>query len=322
MLNALAVNPDIELKVLATRARVPFEQLDDFANFSIHYVDCAEEVIQYLMKHPPDLFVFTGWMYPKLTRFLATQNSNFIRVMAVDNRQKRNIRQFLGALVFRLNYANSMDYCLVPGSSATALMQQFGVEPSRIKLGYYGAFTGIYSADLSYDANKNFLYVGALSKRKNVLLLRDAFKSFRQLGGNGKLIIAGDGELRPQLEGVEGIEVLGFQQPLAVAELMKANLFQILLSREDHWATVLCEGAACGQILFASKNVGAAQDLIRHNRNGLVVHCQNADKIGLEMFRMSNWTNDRIAVARQTSVATAAHFTEKAYETSILEILD
>ena len=50
-----------------------------------------------------------------------------------------------------------------------------------------------------------FLCVGALDERKNVVRLADAFAHL----GEGTLTFAGDGPLRAQLEGRDGVRLLG-----------------------------------------------------------------------------------------------------------------
>ena len=45
-------------------------------------------------------------------------------------------------------------------------------------------------------------------------------------------------------------------------------------SRFDHWATVVCEAAACGCLLVASHQVGAAYDIIKPGINGFVFDSQ------------------------------------------------
>ena len=58
------------------------------------------------------------------------------------------------------------------------------------------------AADLASPA---FVHVGSLTERKNVVRLADAFAAL----GRGSLTYVGDGPLRPQLEGREGVRVVG-----------------------------------------------------------------------------------------------------------------
>lgn len=81
--------------------------------------------------------------------------------------------------------------------------------------------TGAQVADLGVDTERfdpavvppadwpgerpRLLCVGTLSERKNVIALAEAFAAL----GAGSLVFAGDGELRPQLAGRDGVTVLG-----------------------------------------------------------------------------------------------------------------
>src|SRR4051812_34752398 len=55
------------------------------------------------------------------------------------------------------------------------------------------------------DGPPRFLCVGALEERKNVVRLADAFAAL----GEGSLTFAGDGSLRPELEGRERVRLAG-----------------------------------------------------------------------------------------------------------------
>lgn len=84
----------------------------------------------------------------------------------------------------------------LPGTAAT--VADLGVDLDRFD-------PAVVTPAVWPGAHPRLLCVGTLSQRKNVIALADAFAAL----GEGSLVFAGDGELRQQLEGRDGVTVLG-----------------------------------------------------------------------------------------------------------------
>jgi glycosyltransferase involved in cell wall biosynthesis len=94
-----------------------------------------------------------------------------------------------------------------------------------------------------------FLCVGALSERKNVVRLADAFASL----GEGTLTFLGDGPLRPQLEGRQGVVLAGAVPHDEVARrLAKADVL-CQPSLIEPLGQALLEAMACGRPVVATR---------------------------------------------------------------------
>ena len=97
-----------------------------------------------------------------------------------------------------------------------------------------------------------FLFVGNLIERKNVVRLRDAFERL----GRGTLVVVGDGELRGELEGREGIRLVGRVPHADVPRWMAAADVVCLPSLEEPLGQVLLEAMAGERSVVATREGG------------------------------------------------------------------
>ena len=99
------------------------------------------------------------------------------------------------------------------------------------------------------DGPSRFLCVGALEERKNVVRLADAFARL----GAGTLTFAGDGPLRPRLEGRAGVELRGRVPHDEVARLLAASRVLCQPSLIEPLGQALLEGMAAGRPVVATR---------------------------------------------------------------------
>ena len=95
----------------------------------------------------------------------------------------------------------------------------------------------------------SFLCVGALTERKNVVRLADAFARL----GQGMLTFAGDGPLRPQLEGRPGVRLLGRVRHDEIPELIAAARVVAQPSLVEPFGQAVLEAMACGRSVVATR---------------------------------------------------------------------
>lgn len=125
------------------------------------------------------------------------------------------------------------------------------------------------------NSQKDILYVGRLSKEKNLLRLADAFVRAREDSRNpdSRLVLVGDGPLRPQLEKyadahTDAIEVAGYKQRHELAPFFARARALVLPSTEEPWGLVVNEAMACGLPVLVSDYCGCVDDLVRDGVNG------------------------------------------------------
>jgi glycosyltransferase involved in cell wall biosynthesis len=107
------------------------------------------------------------------------------------------------------------------------------------------------------NGDVSFLCLGALSERKNVVRLADAFERL----GRGTLTFVGDGPLRGRLEGRSGVELLGSvphdEIPARIAQarvVCQPSLIEPL-------GQALLEAMACGRPVVATR-IGGPPELV------------------------------------------------------------
>lgn len=262
------------LIITATKPAVPFQNLEELLGHKIVWLDNANDIWDRKDEFDDRNFiVHTGWVHKGWLKYdmYVKKKNNAKVVVVVDNRFKKNFRQFMGAFYFRLILKKYFDAAFVPGREGQKLMKYLGMSEDRIYVGNYGAYEEIYKDNKPIEERNNeFLYVGQLNTRKSVDVLIEAFSIYRKNGGKWNLRILGDGPLRDFCKG-DGIIFEGFTQPHEVAKKMNESKVLLLISREDHWGTVVCEAAACGMNLITTKTVGATVDIVRNNINGIVL---------------------------------------------------
>lgn len=325
LVNSLARNKSVQLTVFATRAAVPFQALDEMLDCEVIYLDSPSEILDY-----QDLFdyctafVFTGWRHREVLALGIKLREKYKTklVMAVDNRRKNNIRQFMGAIYFRLFLRDNIDFALVPGKSTTQLMRFFGLRQDQIKLGYYGASSQLFWSGKDWkDRVDEFLFVGSIDRRKGVDQLLEGFKDYRRQGGLWNLRMVGEGPLRDAYDGVDGVVWDGFRQPHEVAEIMRTSKVLFLTSRDDHWGTVVCEAAACGMLLAVSCSSGSADDCIMEGVNGISIETVNSRTVSSIMWQFENQQDGISEYGSRISQLISQQFGELTYENTLLSII-
>jgi len=230
-----------ELKLLGTRAAVPFEGLDTYLGHPIRWLSNPNEIWDLRDEYADrNLIIHTGWCHPgwlKFDRWMRPRGAKV--VVTLDNRFRADFRQCIGALWYRLWLKRHFDAAFVPGHTSTRLMRFLGMPRDRIFTGYYGATEQIYQPGLPVSQRpKEFLYIGQLIPRKGVDVLLEGYRRYRAAGGDWSLRIMGSGPMADQCQG-EGVIFEGFGQPEYCAERMRTARCFILISREDHWGTVV-----------------------------------------------------------------------------------
>jgi glycosyltransferase involved in cell wall biosynthesis len=94
-----------------------------------------------------------------------------------------------------------------------------------------------------------FLCVGALDERKNVVRLAEAFARL----GEGTLTFAGDGPLRSQLEGRDGVRLLGCVPHDEIPRLLAESRVLAQPSLVEPLGQALLEAMACGRSVVATR---------------------------------------------------------------------
>jgi len=125
----------------------------------------------------------------------------------------------------------------VPGARGKTHVVDSGVDLER------------FSVRPAPEGEPSFLCIGALTERKNVVRLADAFERV----GQGTLTFAGDGPLRPRLEGRPRVELLGRVPHEEIPRLIASARVVAQPSLIEPFGQALLEAMACGRSVVATR---------------------------------------------------------------------
>ncbi|HVU74206.1 MAG TPA: glycosyltransferase [Mycobacteriales bacterium] len=180
------------------------------------------------------------------------------RVMWTDVFWKGTWRQ----QVFRVLSPAFRRYCFdaawVPGELFADFPRQLGFSDHRIGYGSVPVNTNrLAGARGGSDARwekPSFAYVGRLHHDKGLSILAGAYRRYRtEVEDPWPLRIAGTGPDPGGLDGIDGVEMLGFVQPDEVVGIYRDAAAFVLPSIFDYWGTVSMEACAAGLPVIVSE---------------------------------------------------------------------
>ncbi len=134
------------------------------------------------------------------------------------------------------------------------------------------------------------LFAGKLQRRKNPLVLLEAFRRLDRARLNRPgLIFVGDGEQRAEIERAAttdgDVHFLGFRDQTELPALYDLADVFVLASHREPWGLTINEAMNAGTAVIASDQCGAAQDLIDET-NGVAVAPGDADALAAALTRV------------------------------------
>lgn len=165
------------------------------------------------------------------------------------------------------------------------------------------AFLGAPAPDA---AGEGFICVGRLSAQKGHFLLVDALKLLRERGVRTRVVFAGDGELRTELEheidaaGLgEQIEITGWIDEAQIRARIRGARALVLASFAEGLPMVIMEALAVGRPVIATR-IAAIAELVENEQSGWLVTSGRADLLADAM-------QDCLATDPQRLAQMAAH---------------
>lgn len=178
-----------------------------------------------------------------------------------------------------------------------ASLAGFGIASSRIGLIHPSVDTDRFSPrhtdpsvfqQLGILQPRRLLYVGRISREKNLPLLIDVFKALCALRKDVALVLAGDGPFREQMQReLRGLPAffLGAQSDEQLARLYASSDLFVFPSRTDTLGQVVMEAQASGLPAIVS-NEGGPQEIVRHEQTGLILRGTSDREWVMEIDRL------------------------------------
>lgn len=277
------------------RRAVPL-RLAHYANEARRAVQWADMVYQHTLMLP----IQVPSRKPRLLKVVgdqawerAVRNGWVLPTTDVDHFQ---IRRYWNPLVrlnklMRRREVRRMDAVIVPSRYLQRMVAGWGMTSQRVHVVYNALPPDHHAthltraearAELSIPLEQpTLLYVGRLTPWKGV---DDAIVALQAVPG-ARLLVAGDGEIRPILESIaheagvaDRVTFMGTVERRRIPIYMKAADYVVLYSGYEGLSHVLLESLSAGTPVIAS-NKGGNPEVIRHQQNGFLVEYGHVDAL-------------------------------------------
>lgn len=172
---------------------------------------------------------------------------------------------------------------------------------------------------------KYFLCICRFVGEKNLPTLLDAYAAYRRAAGDTawKLVLAGDGPLKPQLLKlreqlglIDDVLMPGFRQYHELPPYYGLAGAFVLPSVSETWGLVVNEAMASGLPVLVSDHCGCAADLVRNGENGFTFNPHDPATIAEHLARLASPQTDLTAMG-ECSRRIVAHWTPDAFAHSL-----
>ena len=199
---------------------------------------------------------------------------------------------------------------------------------SKIKVVRCGVGDGFLGNAAPIDPRcETFVCVGRLCPQKGQLLLIDALAHLRREGRHAKVVLAGDGEMRPAIErrvadtgSGESVEITGWIAEDEVRRRILASRALVLPSFAEGLPVVIMEAMALGRPVI-STYVAGIPELVLPGQTGWLVPAGNVEKLADAMREVLDSPVERLNVMGQAGRARVMQYHNTSREAERLEQL-
>jgi glycosyltransferase involved in cell wall biosynthesis len=223
-------------------------------------------------------------------------------------------------------YYSQMDVIYAPSQSTCDELIERGIRPEKIRIYPRGidvnAFTpakrnGLFEKWFNIKEGINLLYVGRVSKEKNIHLLAQAFCELCRNRSDVHLIVVGDGPyLHAMQQTMEGLPCYftGYVKGEKLSQLYaSADLF-LFPSTTDTFGNVVLEAQASGLPVIVSDSGGPCENIIA-GRTGLVIPADDGAALLGAMQSLIDDPNLRQSMGQ----AARQYMEERSFEAAFLQ---
>lgn len=200
---------------------------------------------------------------------------------------------------FMIWFYNQMDTVFVPSEATGDELAAKGVDVEKIKVYPRGVdihrFTpekrnGFYNGRFKVKEPTKLLYVGRVSREKNLDILTEAFRTISPMRPDLHLVVVGDGpyheEMRKRLEG-RPVTFTGYLEGEELAQCYASSDVFVFPSATDTFGNVVLEAQASGLPVIVTDFGGPCENIIE-DKTGLIVEAGNADALARAIVRISD----------------------------------
>lgn len=298
-----------------------FRRLTVFEDLNRKIVSIGEvnrRVRQALQEAAPHVVALHGWSEPDALMALSWCLEQRVPAIVMSESQTLDIprkwwRESIKRRVVKLFSAG-----FVGGTRHREYLVQLGMERGQLATGYdvvdnihfeRGAHVARNQSDYLRQTMRLpkhfFLASSRFVPEKNLLRLFQAYVGYRQLGapGNWKLVLLGDGELKPEILHFrkdyaleEHLVLPGFEQYLELPKYYGLAETFVHASIKEPWGLVVNEAMAAGLPVLVSNRCGCAPDLVKEGHNGYTFDPYDVGTMTKHLLKMAGGEYDRAAM--------------------------
>lgn len=281
LLHEAVKKSNFPIVILGVNPQMPIKETESIIGQKVYWVD-EKGVTSWrdLCLPVPDIFFQAGWFIPSFNNLGREVKQNGGKVVCmIDNCWKNNVRQWFGAIKFRLFYRKWIDAVWVPGKLGTKLLRFFGMPPSKIYQGLYASDGGCFQSGVPLqERSKQFVFVGRFSYLKGIPTLAKAFRIFNKDYPDWKLVAYGIGDCKRMLDNCPQVETRSFASSIEIAEALNESRFFVLPTLTDNWPLVVSEAALAGCGMILSNKVGNIPEFL-NDKNGFIFPAKSVKKL-------------------------------------------
>ncbi len=188
-------------------------------------------------------------------------------------------------------FYEQLDEVLVP-SQATALeLIERGVTPEKLRVCPHGTDTSLFHPNKRTALSElfpgesedvpTFIYAGRVTVEKNLHILVAAYKALLSTGRRARLVVAGEGPYRAEMEALLSdapAVFAGHAEPARLAALYASADALVYPSATESFGGAVIEAQACGIPVIVCDR-GGPKELMLPDRTGFVVEANNVEAL-------------------------------------------
>ncbi|CCO22425.1 glycosyltransferase [Maridesulfovibrio hydrothermalis] len=200
---------------------------------------------------------------------------------------------------FMIWFYNQLDTVFVPSEATGDELIKKGVDLEKVRVYPRGVditrFTpekrnGFYNGKFQVKETVKLLYVGRVSREKNLDVLTEAFKTVSSIRSELHLVVVGDGpylkEMKQKLAGLPAT-FTGYLGGEDLAQCYASSDVFVFPSATDTFGNVVLEAQASGLPVIVTDFGGPCENLIE-DKTGLIVEAGNTDAMVRAILRLSD----------------------------------
>lgn len=221
-------------------------------------------------------------------------------------------------------YYNQMDLVYAPSRATADELAERGLPREKIVVYPRGVDTELfhpakrngYLKRHGLEKGLTLLYVGRISKEKNLHLLAEAFLTLRPKIPSLNLVVVGDGPYRPRMQTLlagSGAVFTGILEGEDLAACYASSDIFVFPSATDTFGNVVLEAQASGLPVIVT-DVGGPRENMQPGATGLVVSAGSAEELTRAVERLALDPQTRAAMAAEGRRIMEPRSFEKAFD--------